>query len=87
MKPTRFLLSEGMAGSRLARVCCMKDGKCSRTGRKHFQLVGFGDDKAWKTTQAKIYSAQLCAAIVACFVDFFLLRHMDIGWKAASPHP
>ena len=74
MKPTRFLLSEGMSGSRLARVCHMKDGKCARTGRKHFQLVGFGDDKTWKTTQAKHIHPScvrllLDALLIPCFLE------------------
>ena len=87
MKPTKFLLSEGMAGPHLSKTCVQVKGKCSRTHDKHFVLSGFGEDGAWRTTQAKVYSPQLCAAVVNTFCDHWLQEHIGISCKAASSRP
>ena len=83
-KPTRFLLSDGMPASHLSKTCRGLRGRCARTKQKHYVLSGFADG-AWRTTQAKVYSNQLCSAIVSVFVDHWRLRHMERNWKAASP--
>ena len=83
-KPTKILLSDGMAPSHLSKTCKGCRGRCSRTGEKRYVLSGF-QDGAWKTTQAKVYSRQLCNSIAAVFVDHWRLQHFEENWKSASP--
>ena len=80
-------MSARMPGSRQSKTCTPCKGLCSRTKTKHFSLSGLGEDKAWRTTQAKVYSAQLRSAIVDTFVDDWQQEHIAVSWKTASAGP